>query len=468
MAILYADVAGYSRLTGADEVGTHKQLGAALDLISGRIERAGGRVVHYAGDAVLATFESVVGAVETAVGIQSGLAESTAHIPSDKRLAFRIGVNLGEVIVDRDDIYGDGVNVAARLEGLADIGGICISSTVHDQVRGKLDIDFHDMGPQQVKNIADPVHVFAVRMNGDGGGETGTTPSPIVAPTPELTQEVRFCTASDGIGLAYSTVGEGPPLVKTANFLSHLEFEWESPVWRHLLRELSREHALIRYDERGSGLSDRRVDDFTVETHVGDLEAVIEATNPPKFDLFAVSQGCSIAITYAVRHPERVSRLVLYGGFAEGWKKRVSPAAMESIAAMVTLIRQGWGQANPAFRQMVTALFLPDGTPEHLDWFDELERKSTSPENAAKMFEANGEIDVAELLPRVSVPTLVLHSQGDAVSSHKAGREMAAKIPGARFVSLDSKNHVILEHEAAWPRLRDEIRNFLRVDSGDP
>ena len=185
-----------------------------------------------------------------------------------------------------------------------------------------------------------------------------------------------------------------------------------------------------------------------------------------RFDLVAVSQGCSIAITYAVRHPERVSRLVLIGGFAKGWKKAASPGTAKNMEAMITLIREGWGQANPAFRQMVTALFLPDGSAEDLDWFNELERISTSPDVAARMFEENGNIDVTDLLPLVSVPTLVLHSRGDAIASPKAGRELATRIPGARFVSLDSNNHIILEHEPAWPRLRDEIQNFLRLDTG--
>ena len=462
-AILAADVVGYSRLMGVDEEGTLAALTAHLtELIEPSIAGHFGRVVKTTGDGLLAEFASVVDAVSCAVEVQEGMRDRNAGTPEDRRIVIRIGINLGDVIVQDGDVYGDGVNIAARLESLADPGSVCVSSAVYEQIKGKLDVGFHDMGPQRVKNISEPVHAYALQA--DTGGPT---PDQDAFASQKVEQEIRFCSTPDGIGIAYATVGKGPPLVKTANFLSHLEFEWESPVWRHLLRELSNGHSLVRYDARGSGLSDRRIDDFTVETHVGDLEAVIDAVGHPRFDLFAVSQGCSIAITYAVRHPERVSRLVLMGGYAEGWRIRGSPRTVQNLEAMITLIREGWGQANPAFRQMVTTLFLPDGTVEQLDWFNELERISATPDNAARMFEEYGNIDVTELLPLVSVPTLVLHSRGDAIASHKAGRELASKIPGARLVSLESKNHLILEHEPAWPRFRDEIRRFLRSDMSD-
>ena len=203
-AILYADVAEYSRLTGEDEVGTHKRLGAALDLIAGEIEGKGGSVVHYAGDAVLADFASVVAAVECAVAIQHRLAEGNAELPDDKRLRFRIGVNLGEVIVDRDDIYGDGVNVAARLESLAEPGGVCIGGAVHEQVEGRLDLAFEDMGEQSVKNIAKPVRAFRIKL-----GEAPSKPAAPAGGSVPPQQEIRFCTASDGVGIAYATVARG-------------------------------------------------------------------------------------------------------------------------------------------------------------------------------------------------------------------------------------------------------------------
>ena len=455
-AILYADVAGYSRLTGADEIGTHRRLGTALDLISDEIEGKGGSVVHYAGDAVLADFASVVAAVECAVSIQRRLAEGDAELPDDKRLRFRIGVNLGEVIVDRDDIYGDGVNVAARLESLAEPGGVCIGGAVHEQVEGRLDLEFEDLGAQEVKNIAKPVRAYRVKL--------GEAPAKAAVPaggSAALHQEIRFCTASDGTGIAYATVGQGPPLVKAANWMNHLEYDWQSPVWRHLLKELAKDHLLVRYDERGTGLSDRDVEDVSFEAFVRDLETVVDAAGLEGFALLGISQGCSVAIDYAVRHPERVTQLVFYGGYMRGRLKRGSPTNVEQEQALASLLRVGWGQENPAFRQIFTTLFIPEGTAEQIQWFNDLMRMTVSPENAVRLRHTMNQIDVSHLAPDVAVPTLVLHARDDAIVPFEEGRRMAAMIPGARFVALEGRNHVILEDEPAWPRFLEEVRNFL-------
>ena len=460
-AILYADVAGYSRLTGEDEVGTHKRLGAALDLISGEVEGAGGSVVHYAGDAVLADFASAVAAVECAVAIQQRLAEGNAELADDTRLQFRIGVNLGEVIVDRDDIYGDGVNVAARLESLAEPGGVCIGGAVHEQVESRLDLAFEDLGAQQVKNIARPVRAYRIKL-----GEASSQPAVAAGASPAPQQDIRFCTASDGVGIAYATVGQGPPLVKAPNWLNHLEYDWESPVWRHVLQGLARDHLLIRHDQRGTGLSDREVEDVSFEAFVRDLETVVDAAGLDRFPLLGISQGCSVSIAYAVRHPERVTHLVFYGGYMRGRIKRGSPASVEHEQALSTLMRTGWGQENPAFRQIFTTQFLPDGTAEQFQWFNDLMRITVSPENALRQRATMNEIDVSHLAPDVAVPTLVLHARDNAIVPFEEGRRMAATIPGARFVALEGRNHLILEDEPAWPRFLEEVRSFLGSGGG--
>ena len=282
------------------------------------------------------------------------------------------------------------------------------------------------------------------------------------APPPDLRQEVHFCTAADGARIAYAEVGRGPPLVKTANWLNHLEYDWESPVWRPLLHALAADHRLIRYDARGNGLSDWEVADFSLDALVQDLESVVAATGLARFPLLGISQGCAVSVAYAVRHPERVSRLVLYGGFARGRRVRGSPQAVESSEAIVTLMRQGWGQENPAFRQLFTSLFIPGGTPEQVQWFNDLQRVTTSPDNAVRLRQAVDGIDVSDLLPRVKAPTLVLHCRDDAVQPFEEGRRIAAGIPGARFVGLDGRNHAILEGDRGWPRFLDEIKNFLK------
>ena len=244
--------------------------------------------------------------------------------------------------------------------------------------------------------------------------------------------------------------------------MTHLEFDLESPIWQHLYRELSRDHTLIRYDARGNGLSDREVEDVNFEAFVRDLETVVDAAGLDRFALLGISQGCAVSIAYAVRHPERVTRLILHGGYPLGWNKRPqSETEREQSAAMLTLMRLGWGQENPAFRQLFTSQFLPGGTKEQADWFNELQRVSTSPQDAVRNLIANGDVDVTGILAEVRVPTLVMHARDDARVPFDSGRRIAAGIPGARFVPLQSRNHLILENEPAFTRFVQEIVAFL-------
>src|SRR4030095_3783659 len=223
-------------------------------------------------------------------------------------------------------------------------------------------------------------------------------------------QQIRFCTSSDGVSIAYATVGEGPPLVKAANWLNHLEYDWNTPVWRHWITELSRDRQLGSYDERGCGLSDWNVKDFSLEAWINDLEAVVEATKLDRFPLLGISQGGPIAIAYAARHPEKVSHLILYGSYAAGLKRRkLSQKEIEEAEVFLQLIRVGWGKEHAAFRQVFTSLFMPEATPEQAGWFNELQRISCSPENAARLMNAFYELDVRELATGLNVPTLVLH-----------------------------------------------------------
>jgi pimeloyl-ACP methyl ester carboxylesterase/DNA-binding winged helix-turn-helix (wHTH) protein len=301
---------------------------------------------------------------------------------------------------------------------------------------------------------------------------------PNVSPTPTiqlptldasgLHQSVRFCQTSDGVHLAIAIAGRGTPLVKTANWLNHIEFDWQSPVWSPLFSRLAAQCTLVRYDERGIGLSDRDVPDFSFEAFVDDLETVVDEYGLQRFALLGISQGAPVSIAYAVRHPERVSRLVLCGGFAKGWRRRGNAAEVARAEASVTLIREGWGQDNPAARQMFTSLIVPDATLEEMRWFNELERISASAETAIRLLHVLGDIDVTELLRRVAVPTLVLHSRGDARVPYEHGLMLARAIPKARLVTLESKNHLILSHEPAWPRFIDEISGFLKSDEESP
>ncbi len=278
-------------------------------------------------------------------------------------------------------------------------------------------------------------------------------------PAPQ--QTIRFCKSADGVQIAYATVGEGPPLVKTSNWLNHLEFDWESPVWRHIFHAFSDHHQLVRYDARGNGLSDWDTDDFSVERQVEDLEAVVEAAGLDQFPLFGLSQGCAISIEYAARHPEKVTKLILHGGYARGWRTRSSEKFIQETEAMVSLIRSGWGKDYPIFRQMFASLFMPDAPPENHDWFNELQRMTTSPKNAADLLEALGNVDVEDRLRQVKAPTLVIHARGDMRVPFNSGREMAAGIKDARFVALETNNHLIPDSDPVWPRYMEVINAFL-------
>ena len=276
--------------------------------------------------------------------------------------------------------------------------------------------------------------------------------------------EVRFCTAPDGARLAYALHGHGPPLVRVATWLTHLDLDWRSPVWRHWLDRLGDVHTVLRYDERGCGLSDRGAGGLSVETWVGDLEAVVDAAGLECFSLLGVSQGAAIAVAYAARHSPRVSDLVLYGGYARG--RRLRGQRVEEDA-LVAAIRAGWTSDDPAFRRVFSMLFLPHGTPEQMAWYDELLRSTTSADTAARLFRARGAVDVVATAPMVQARALVIHARDDRVVPVEQGRLLAALIPGARFVLLDSANHILLADEPAWEQFLSEFHGFLGT-SGAP
>lgn len=446
-AILAADVVGYSRLMSEDEAGTLAAWQRChSELIDPGIARHRGRIVKLMGDGLLAEFSSVVEAVDCAAEIQREMDARNANPTSKRPIILRIGVHLGDVIVEGQDIHGDGVNIAARLESIAEPGGICISRQAYDQVQKKLTLGYRSLGPRSLKNIPDPIEVFAIK--GDGLAATNDR------------QEVRYCRAPDGVRLAYATSGQGEPLVKTANWMNHLEYDWDSPIWHPFLLGLSKSHKLIRYDARGNGLSDWDVAELSLDAWVSDLETVVEAAGLKQFPLLGISQGCAISIAYAVRHPERVSHLILFGGFALGASKRM-PQEAAKRKALATLVRLEWGADSPSIRQLFTASMMPGGTKEQMDSFNELQRRTTSAECAARYLETTGEFDVTGLLPQVKVPTLVMHARGDVQVPLEVGRQMSAGIPGARFVALQGNNHVLLEQDPAMQRFFEEINLFL-------
>lgn len=277
-------------------------------------------------------------------------------------------------------------------------------------------------------------------------------------------QHIRFCTTGDGVRLAYAVTGEGPPLVRTATWLSHLEYEWLNPVRRPTLDVLSRHFSLVRYDQRGCGISDWNVQNISFEAWVEDLDTVVRAAGLHRFSLLGGSQGCAIAIAYAARYPEKVSHLMLYGGYAVGKLKRDSSERQRDEAhTLIKIIELGWGKETREFRQVFTTQFMPDASLEQQRAFDEFQRMSTSPENVVRIISEFDVIDVRELAAKVRCPTLVLHTRGDVRVPFEEGRRVAALIPGARFVPLESRNHVLLGSDPAWRQFVDEVVAFPRT-----
>jgi DNA-binding SARP family transcriptional activator/pimeloyl-ACP methyl ester carboxylesterase len=304
--------------------------------------------------------------------------------------------------------------------------------------------------------------VLAEEIGVEPGDEAAAVREAALALPPQRAQDVRFCHAADLVRLAYAVEGSGPPLVKAANWLSHLEYDWESMLWRHWLLELTSRYRVLRYDERGCGLSDWNTTSFNIEAWIDDLATVVDAAGFERFPLLGISQGAAVAVEYAARHPDRVSALVLYGGYVHGRVVRArTDEELRLARLMPELAELGWGRDEPTFRQVFTARFMPEGTREQWDEFNELQRLTTSATNAARFLRGFGMIDVTDAAQRVTCPTLVVHVRGDLAPPLTEGRLLASLIPGSRFVSLEGHNHLMLANEPAWPRFVDEMNRFL-------
>lgn len=287
-------------------------------------------------------------------------------------------------------------------------------------------------------------------------------PSPAPSAGGDLRPDVRFCRTADGTRIAYAASGDGPVLVKAANWMTHVDHDAQSQVWRHWLAELSGRYTLVRYDERGCGMSDWDVDRIDFDSWVDDLGVVVDELGLERFPLLGISQGAAVAVAFAARHPERVSSLVLYGSYARGRLVRAQTAEARRAAALdVELARVGWAKDDPSFRQVFTTQFLPDGSKQEWVEFNDLQRRTISAVNAVAFLEAFARIDVTDAASRVGCPTVVLHAREDHRVPLSAAAEMAALIPGSRFVELPGRNHLLTSHEPAWPMFLDELQRWV-------
>jgi class 3 adenylate cyclase/pimeloyl-ACP methyl ester carboxylesterase len=457
-AILAADMVGYSRLMEADEEGViDRQKVLRKELIDPQIALHRGRIVKTTGDGMLAEFASAQDAVRCAIEIQTDVSRREAGRTEESRIHYRIGINLGDIVVEENDIYGDGVNVAARLEALAEPGSVCISDTVHQLVMDRIGDPFRDLGRQRVKNISRPIRVWQ--------WSAGAQPEEDV-PESALQQRVRYCTSTDGVHLAYATIGKGLPVLKAPNWLNHIEYEWQTPVWGPFLSEFAQHCSLTRFDQRGNGLSDWDVEEISQDRMIDDMRAVADAAGMEKFALFGISQGAAYAVQFAAMYPERVSCLVLLGGYLRGRLLRENPEDERFQNIGLSMIRDGWGSPNAIYRHFFTSTYIPEATAEEAECFDELQRISTKPENALKILTMLGEVDTRQYAAKIQVPTLVLHCHGDRAVPVEESRLAARLIPGASFIELPGSNHAMVGGHPGFQEFFDEAMPFLHEHAG--
>jgi len=459
-AVFVADMVGYSRLMESDEDGVlARQKNHRRQLIDPEISRHRGRIVKTTGDGMLAEFSSAQDAVRCAIDIQSEMIQRETDEDEQRRIKYRVGINLGDVVFEDNDIFGDGVNVAARLEGLAEPGGVCISDIVHQAVNEQGQKYFRDMGGQRVKNISRPIRVWQ-----------WTPDAPVEQKKPEmaLQQHVQYCDSEDGTKIAWAGIGEGPPVLKAPNYLNHIEYEWGNPIWGPFLAEFARTNQLVRFDQRGNGLSDWDVETISFETMTQDMEAVVAASGLGRFALFGISQGAGFSVRYAAKHKERVSCLILFGGFGRGEAMRNNPEFETFWETARVMFREGWGSTNPVYRKFFASGFVPDASKDIRDSFDELQRISCSPKNAMRIKEMNSQMDILEIARQIKIPTLVLHIEGDQVVPIEEGQLLAREIPGAQFVKLPGNSHVALESEPCFNLFFDEVHAFITEHASRP
>ncbi len=440
-AILSADVVGYSRLMAANEDSTVRRLAAYREEIELHLRQQGGRLVDFVGDNFLAEFSSAVSATRFAVEIQRVLGARNIDLKSDERMELRIGLHVGEVRVEGDRLFGNGVNIAARLEGLARPGEICLSSAVRDQLAGRYEVETDDLGEQSLKNLADPIRVFKIRRSEDRGQHDSATGGEAIRPAAPSRRraagfEVRYAKRPDGVMTAYGVMGSGPVLIMPPGGLTHLEwYSSDTAAHEHFCVRLAERHTLVLYDRHGCGLSDRNRRAFTAEDDMLDLEAVVGETADSTFVFFGISWGGVPSVAYAAKHPERVRRMVLYGTFAPG-PHGPGPEEQARLDAEGALRRTNFDLYN----RMLASKYFPSGTDR--ETFQSLSRmltESATPEIAEKLDDVY--FDNQSLLPNLHTPTLVLHRRGDEACLFEWGQYIARNMPNARFQPLDGDAH---------------------------
>lgn len=495
-AIMFSDIAGYTLIMGRDERQAVRALAQHREVLRELLPKFNGRMIGEIGDGTLTSFHSAVDAVNCARQVQAALKD-------DPEMRLRIGIHVGDVLVTDNTVLGDGVNVASRIHALASPGGICVSERVYDDIRNQPEIAVKDLGEQTLKNVTRPIRVYALGAPGTALGDATTgrlaalrrrplmygviilfaaallyglgrasypalaTLARIYVPRllpKEIQQKIAFCTTSDGVRIAYGTSGKGPPVVIAVSFLTYLEDGMDSPTYNSaFLKPLVARHTVIQYDGRGFGMSDRGLKDYSVEARVRDLEAVVDAAKLDRFALYGISAGSDVVVAYTARHPDRVTRIVLYGGSPNPHTgPKLSPEEAKTVEAFVTLIENGWGADS--IRELNASVVMPDATEVDRRFFSELGKASATPEDFKAFLLASQAVDVTSLAAQIRTPTLVMQTRGDMMNPLLAGKALAALIPGARFVVIEGRDHIPIPGDGENEQIIRIVVPFLDED----
>ncbi len=457
-AILSLDVVGFSRMMQSGSKPLLKTLNTLYrDLVTPIVEQSDGRVVKLLGDGALIEFPSAGQALDAAIAIQTRLREPDHPYVVPERIQLRAGLHVGDVTIEGDDIFGDGVNIAARLQAAAEPGGVLVSKVLCDLAGSDFANQLHREGLHTFKGIAQPIEVLSINFTDESAA--------ISRADFAKSQEIRYCQTDDGISLAWSAVGTGSPVVKAPSWVGHLELDWRSPGVAPICTSIAQHHRLIRFDARLNGLSDWEAENCSFERFVDDLETVFNAAGLKRAPILAISQGSAVAAAFAARRPERVSAIVMIGGFPVGRANRTSPKDVERANAMKQMMTAGWDDDHPSLRDLMAQIIVPGASQEARLQYAEDMRKMISPENMGRYRGVIDHIDIRSILPKVEAPCLVCHATSDRMQPVEQGRLFAKSLPKAKFIAYDSSNHAIPDNDPEWPRFERDALAFLAQHS---
>ncbi len=445
-AILSLDVVDYTKRMSEDAESTLSTLQRILDeVLKPLVHENAGRVFKLMGDGTLVEFVSATDAINAASQI--------LYKMRDEDVSLRAGIHVGDVIPSGDDLFGEAVNVASRLQSSAQSGSCLVSKTAAEVAGTSLAVALRPESSIRLKGVPNPVEAYSIDLDGD----KRRAKRKLLA----TSQDIRFAKSKDGTTLAWTSSGSGTKLLVTPNWLRHLEYDWTMNTIAGWLPLLSENHCLYRFDGRNNGLSERGVQDVSLSRILEDVEAVLDAAQIEKVPLFGISFGATIAAAFAAHHPDRVSGLVLFGGFAQGLAVRSQPGIAALGQAMMDMSLEGWNDEYPSARDLMAQSFAPTASPHDQRTYAEFMRVAIDHQDWLKIGPLVASVDITDKLPQISCPTLVLHANRDRMHNVEQGRIFASGIANARFIGIETTNNTMPEYDPAWPKALKEIERFL-------